>query len=160
MSSEPNGNIVFDTGPLLEIVSGSVFGAYAKGLLQSGAVRAFTNELNLGELRYLICRKAGEQESEETVKNLTESGFFTVSSVGEFISQAANMKCSRSLAFPDCFALSIGELLKIPVLFATRESELLKEIKKKAFKTEILFLDDFVKSPQRRVKSDEGDLNR
>jgi len=157
MSSELSGNIVFDTGPLLEIVSGSGFGAYAKGLLQSGAVRAFTNELNLGELRYLICRKAGEQESEEAVKNLTESGYFTVSSVGEFISQAANMKCSRSLAFPDCFALSIGELLKIPVLFATRESELLKEIKKKAFKTEILFLDDFVKSPQHRVpKSDEG----
>ncbi len=146
MSSELNGNIVFDTGALLEIVSGSDLGAYAKELLQSGAVQGFTNELNLGELRYLICRRASEQESEEAVNNLTKSGYFTISSVGEFISQAAKVKCNRALAFPDCFALAIGELLKIPVLFANRESELLKEIKKKAFKTQILFLDDFVKN--------------
>jgi predicted nucleic acid-binding protein len=149
MSSGPSGNIVFDTGSLLVIASGSALGAYIKELLQSNAVRAFTNELHLGELRYLICRKSGEPESEEALKNLVDSGYFTISSVGEFINQAANMKCSRSLVFPDCFALSVGESLSIPVLFATREDELLKEIKKKAFKTEILILDDFVKTKKK-----------
>jgi hypothetical protein len=72
-----------------------------------------------------------------------------VSSVGEFVTQAVSMKCSRSLRFVDCFTLCIGESMEIPVLFATRERELLKEIKEKAFKTEIPFLDDFVRTKKR-----------
>jgi hypothetical protein len=56
-----------------------------------------------------------------------------VSSVGEFVTQAASMKYSRSLGFVDSFTLCTGESMEIPVLFATRERELLKEIKEKAF---------------------------
>lgn len=145
MSSEPSGNIVFDTGALLEIVSGSALGAYAKQLLQSGAVLAFTSELNIGELRYLICRKAGEKESEETVKNLTQSGYIRVTPVTDFINQASNIKCRRSIAFADCFALALGESMRVPVLFASRESELVREIRREPFKTEIIFLADLAK---------------
>ena len=71
-----------------------------KGLLQSGDIRAFTNELNLGELRYLVCRKIGERETEEAIKNLTQSGYLTMSSVSEFLTQAANLKCRRIYRFP------------------------------------------------------------
>ena len=149
MSSEPRGNIVFDTGPLLEIVIGSDLGAHAKALLQSGAVRAFTNELHLGELRYLICRKAGKQESEQAIRNLTQSGYLAISSVAEFIELAADTKCRRSLAFADCFALAMGESLQIPVLFATREYELLKEIRKEPFKAEIIFLADLARTKRK-----------
>ena len=136
--------MVFDTGPLLEIVSGSSLGSYAKKLLESDAVRAYASELNFGELSYLICRKSGKQESERVLRNLRESGYFQILSFAEYSDEATEMKCSRSLAFPDCFALSLGESLKIRVLFATRERELVKEIKKKAFETEILFLDELV----------------
>lgn len=68
MSKEPSGNIIFDTGALLEIVSGSALGAYAKDLLKSGNVLGFTNELNLGELQYLICRKSGEKKAQQAIK--------------------------------------------------------------------------------------------
>ena len=142
MSKELSGNTVFDTGALLEIVSGSHLGAYAKDLLESETIFAFTNELQLGELRYLICRKSGEKESEKVLRNLTQSGYLRVAQVNEFIDQAANIKCRRALAFIDCFALAMGEANHWPVLFASREVELLKEIKKEPFKTEIFFLDE------------------
>ncbi|MDG6996452.1 MAG: PIN domain-containing protein [Nitrososphaerota archaeon] len=146
MSSEPSGNIVFDTGALLEIVSGSELGAYAKRLLQSGAVLAFTSELNVGELLYLICRKVGEKKSEETVKNLTQSGYVRVSPVSSFVKEAGRIKCVRSIAFADCFALAMGESMRVPVLFASPESELVREIKREPFKTEVMFLSALAKS--------------
>ena len=155
MNSEPSGSIVYDTGPLVEIISGSDLGAYAKKLLQSNAVRAYVNELNLGELKYLVCRKLGEEKSKEAVENLVESGFLTVSTVGDFISEAVVMKCNRSLAFADCFSLSMGESMAIPVLFATRETELVKEIKRKAFATKILFLDDLAATTHGRGRASE-----
>ena len=147
MSSEPSGSIAFDTGALLEIVSGSESGAYAKRLLESGAVKGYANEMNFGELRYIICRESkSEQKSEEAVTLLKESGYFTISKVEEFMNQAAGIKCVRALAFPDCFAISIGESLKIPVLFATRETELVKEMKRNDFRTNLFFLDELADS--------------
>lgn len=65
--------------------------------------------------------------------------------VSEFITQAASIKCRRSVAFPDCFALAMGETMRSPVLFASREAELLKEIKKEPFKIEIIFLDELAR---------------
>lgn len=145
MNSEPSGSMVFDTGVLVEIVSGSSLGAYTKMLLRSNAINAYTNEMNIGELRYIICRKSNQQESEIVVNGLVESGYFNVSTASEFMNSAAAMKCERSLAFPDCFVLSIGETMKIPVVFAGREIELIREVRKKPFKTEILFLEDLMK---------------
>ncbi|MGI0080859.1 MAG: PIN domain-containing protein [Nitrososphaerales archaeon] len=150
MNKEPSGNIIFDTGTLLEIVSGSALGAYAKDLLKSSTVLAFTNELHLGELRYLICRKSGEKESEQALKNLTQSGYLRIAQFGEFVNQAADMKCRRSVAFADCFALAMGETMHSPVLFATREAELLKEIKKQPFRTNVIFLDELARKETSR----------
>ena len=149
MSSEPSGSIVSDTGPLLEMATGSGLGAYIKGLIGSNTIRAYTNELNIGELRYVLCRKIGEVQSEKAVNKLVDSGYLTISTFAEFINHAARMKCARSLAFPDCFALSMGESMTIPVLFASHEAELLKEIKKRPFKTTVLFLEDYMSKSQR-----------
>lgn len=145
MNSGLSGNIIFDTGPLLEIAIGSDLGSMAKTILQSESVNAVTNELNLGELRYLICRKVGEEKSEEIIKDLSQSGFLRVFSFAEFAGPASLLKCKRALAFPDCFPLAMGEEMKVPVLFANQEAELIKEMKKEPFKTEIFFLTELSK---------------
>jgi uncharacterized protein len=152
MSKEPSGNIVFDTGVFLEIANRSDNGGHAKELLESGKVRAFANEINIAELTYLICRKVGKEKSEQAIKDLLESGYISVSSFAEHAQNAADMKCERSLAFSDCFVLAMGEAMKIPVLFASRERELMKEISKEPFKTSILFLPDIeLKETTRRL---------
>ncbi|MGI0079451.1 MAG: hypothetical protein ACRECH_07495 [Nitrososphaerales archaeon] len=51
------------------------------------------------------------------------------------------MKCIRSISLVDCVTIAIGELLALPVLFAKREKELVVEMKKKPFKTKLLFME-------------------
>ena len=60
MNSEPSGSMVFDTGPMLEMVNGSDQGLFAKDLLISQRIDAFVNELSLGDLRYLVCRSVND----------------------------------------------------------------------------------------------------
>jgi hypothetical protein len=61
MSRGLEGNIVFDTSALIELVNGSKSGAYGQTGLEGGELKAWTGELNIGEIRYLICRTEGER---------------------------------------------------------------------------------------------------
>jgi predicted nucleic acid-binding protein len=160
MKKEPSGNIAFDTGTLIEIVSGSEYGAYAKKLLQEGLVKGFVNEMNLGELRYMVCRASGAQKSEDAIKDIRDCGYFTISRAEECLTQAAMIKCARAISFLDCFPISLGETLGIPVLFATRECELQKEIKRRQFETEFLFLDEIVGMQKRQQRQNARNEER
>jgi len=146
MSLDLEGNMVIDTGSLIELVNGSKSGAYLRDALENGSVKAWTGELNIGEIRYLICRRRGWTQSLRIAQDIIDSQFFEIFPSGEFIENAAYMKCSRSLSIVDCVTLSAGETMQLPVLFSTHEVELDKEIKKKSFKTKIIFLEDILES--------------
>ena len=141
MSSELQGNIIVDTGPLIELLGGTRPASFLKESLEQGRVRAMTGELNLGELRYLTCRKAGWSEASQVIDNLLGSGYFRVLPAGEFLERAARIKCARALSFVDCVTISMAESMHLPVLYSSHEDELDREIKKKAFEPKMLFLD-------------------
>jgi len=112
--------------------------------LERGRIRALTGELNLAELRYVTGRKVGWVQSSQIVQKLLSSEYLSVLPAGEFLERAAQMKCARALSFVDCITISMAESMNQPVLFSSREEELDKEIKRKAFSTKILFLDAIV----------------
>ena len=53
---------------------------------------------------------------------------------------AAKYKCERSISLADCFVLALAKRLGCKALFTRREQELVKEMNKKKFDVEILFL--------------------
>ncbi len=145
MRNDLHGDIVFDTGPSMEMLMGSPSGSFVRSKLADGTIRAILGEMNIGELRYLICRNSGWKKSVQIVEDLLATGYFTVVPVADYLMAASELKCERTLSLVDCITLSIGAAFKAPTLFADFEEELVKEMKKKPFKQEIIFLNEILK---------------
>ena len=56
---------------------------------------------------------------------------------------AGVFKCERAISLADCYVLGLAELEGATALFGRRESELEKEVKKKAFAVPVRFLEDY-----------------
>ena len=135
MSLDLEGNMVIDTGSLIELVNESKSGAYLRDALENGSVKAWTGELNIGEIRYLICRRRGWTQSLRIAQDIIDSQFFEDLSFGRIYRERRLHEMFDILSIVDCVTLSAGETMQLPVLFSTHEVELDKEIKKKSFKT-------------------------
>ena len=78
----------------------------------------------------------------KTVGALLNSGGLEVMPSSEFLEDAAEMKCGRSVSLLDCLTISMGERLGIPVVFAKHEREIDREVWMKPFRSKLLFLED------------------
>lgn len=138
-----SGRLAVDTSVLVELVSGMPLGILFKDLLKNGVVEAFVSEMAIAELRYIICRKHGWAVSMERVDDLLKSGYLHVEETSFLIEDAARLKCERALSLADCFCLALARRFACKALFAKKEDDLLKEMRKKPFDIEILFLEDY-----------------
>ncbi|MHB2036532.1 MAG: PIN domain-containing protein [Nitrososphaerales archaeon] len=141
MSSELNGSMVFDTSVLVELSVDSPISKAIQVSISNGQIQALTGELNLTELEYILCRSTGSERSKRSIELLRRANQIEIVPSSSFLDRAAEMKCSRSISLVDCVTISMGESLELPVLFARRESELKTELRKKAFRTRLLFMD-------------------
>jgi predicted nucleic acid-binding protein len=105
-------------------------------------VEAHTTELAITELRYVLCRKLGWQQSKERVNKLLASGYFKVEDTSQLINEAAKIKCQRTISLPDCFILALAHKIAGSALFARQEQELVDEMGKKSFGITLLFLEE------------------
>jgi predicted nucleic acid-binding protein len=117
-------------------------GQKLKKALQNNLVEAYTTELAITELQYILCRKLGWQQSKERVDKLLASGYFIVENTSQLIDEAAKIKCQRSISLPDCFILALAHKIAGNALFARQEQELADEIGKKTFGITLLFLEE------------------
>jgi predicted nucleic acid-binding protein len=141
MSSEPSGSMVFDTSVLVELALDSLLSIEVQDNVRSGQVQPLTGELNVTELGYILCRSLGSERSARSVELLRKAKEIRILSSASFLDRAAEMKCTRSISLVDCVTLAMGESLNVPVLFAKCENELKIEMKKKSFKTKLLFME-------------------
>lgn len=121
MRSGLEGDTVLDAGVLVELVAGTKLGRKMASLLKENSVRALTTELNIAELRYVICRKVGWEKSREIVDGLLRSGYIKAIWGDEISKRAAALKCKRALSLVDSFTIAAGEVLGAKVMFARRE---------------------------------------
>lgn len=140
MSSELGENTVLDTGVLLELAVDSPLSTGVRDGIAGGRLHPITGDLNVMELSYLLCRKAGAEEAARSVGFLRRASQFRILPCSAFLDAAAKIKCARSLSTVDCVTLAMGESLDAPVLFARHEGELDLEVGKSPFKTKLLFL--------------------
>ena len=59
MRKELEGSMVFDTGTILELIYSTEGGRKLKEALKSERVLGNTSEVNIAELRYVLCRRIG-----------------------------------------------------------------------------------------------------
>jgi len=136
------GKLAIDTSALIELVFCDTIGQKLKEALKSDLVEAWTTELAIAELRYILCRKLGWRESSEKVNKLLASGYVKVEDTLKLINEAAQIKCRRAISLPDCFILALAQEITGNALFARKEQDLTTEMQRKPFEVPLLFLED------------------
>jgi predicted nucleic acid-binding protein len=135
------GKLAIDTSALIELIYCDRLGQKLKQALKTDMVEAYTTELAITELRYVLCRKLEWQQSKERVNKLLASGYFKVEDTSQLINEAAKIKCQRAISLPDCFILALAHKIAGNALFARQEQELADEMAKNSFGITLLFLE-------------------
>jgi len=92
------------------------------------------------ETEYIVCRKVGHDEARRSVMALLESGYLTIDDNLLVHQTAASIKCQRSISVVDCYTFAVAEVTSSVPLFASEEAEIVREMKKRPFVLQPLFL--------------------
>jgi len=138
------GTLAIDAGVIIELLLQSKAGIVIRDALLDEIIDAHTTEIAIAEVKYILCRKLGWEESCRRVEKLLNSGYINMYRTDSLIDLAAKYKCERSISLADCFTLALAKKLGCKALFARREQELIREVEKKKFDVEILFLEDLI----------------
>lgn len=136
------GKLAIDTSALIELIYCDSLGQKLKKALETDMVEAYTTELAITELRYVLCRKLGWRQSKERVSKLLASGYLKVEDTSQLIDETAKIKCERAISLPDCFILALAHKIAGNALFARQGQELADEMTKKSFGITLLFLEE------------------
>jgi len=142
MKRDLNGKLAIDTSVLIELIYSETPGQKLKKALENDLVESWTTELAIAELRYVLCRQLGWQESNERVNNLLASGYIQIEDTLSLINEASKTKCKRAISLPDCFTLALARKIGGAALFARKEQDLTVEMQRKPFDVDILFLEE------------------
>ncbi|PNV77847.1 MAG: hypothetical protein C0200_04100 [Thermoproteota archaeon] len=138
----PSGRGGGQTSTMLELIYSTEGGKKLKEALKSERVLGNTSEVNIAELRYVFCRRVGEEEAKKRVDALISSGYIVLHEISKLIDYASHYKCKRSISLVDCFTLALAKEMGVPAVFAKKEEELLREMSREKFDVEIVFLED------------------
>ena len=144
MKQDLKGKLAIDASALIELVYSEAPGHKLREALEMDLAEAWTTELAIAELRYILCRKLGWRESNQRVNKLLASGYIRVEDTLALTTEASKIKCGRAISLPDCFTLALAQKIAGRALFARKEQDLTNEMQRKPFDMEILFLEDFV----------------
>ncbi len=136
------GKLAVDTSALIELIYCEAPGQKLKQALEKEAVEAWTTELAVTELWYILCRKLGWAESSRRVSKLLESGYFKIENTRKLVKAAAKLKCCRAISLSDCFAIALARKIGGAALFARTEQDLAMEMQREPFEITILFLEN------------------
>jgi len=139
----PFKKVVFDGGAMIEtMLSGDESELY-KNIVNEKIIPS-TTTLAIIETEYILCRKLGKDKAFEKTDNLLSSNYFKVFSLDSILRDISVLKCFNPIALPDCATIALAIKNSIPALFAKKESELIAQLDKKNFETEIYFLEDLI----------------
>ncbi len=79
-------------------------------------IRLFINIINLGEVFYILGRRKGEEEANETIGEIKETPIEVIPAPNSLVFKAASLKARYSIAYADAFAIATA---------VTREGSLL-----------------------------------
>jgi len=136
----PEGSVALDSSVLIELIEATERGAAVLEALSSRRSTSHVSWVNLMETEYIVCRKVGHDKARKSVEALVESGFLIIDD-GPLVHQtAASIKCERSISVVDCYTFAVAEVTSSVPVFASEEAEIVREMKKKRFQKQPVFL--------------------
>jgi len=129
---------------------GEDIGEVVRDEILSAQRRVYFGKTAVSELFYVLCRRRGERFAREAVESLLMSGRLSTTSSDEVDMQAGAYKCARSISLADCYVLAAARVFDAAAVFAKKEDDLTREMKRKPFDVEVIFLEDLVKASRGR----------
>ncbi len=136
----PEGHLALDSSVLIEMLNASELGSMVNNAIVAGTIVPHTSFVNIAEAGYILCRRIGHEIVKRSMESLLSSGYLSVEEDKSIHSIASELKCERAISLPDCYTFAVAEVTSSKPIFVSRERELIKEIDRKPFKVEPLFL--------------------
>lgn len=102
-------DVVFDSHAILKFAQDEAGANRVEELLtasRDGKIRAFINEVNLGEIYYITIRKSGAESAREFLEHLRSLPVEIVPASWDIIASASEVKAEYALSYADCFAVA------------------------------------------------------
>lgn len=138
------GNIALDSSVLIEYLMGTKIGKILRGYLETlrPEEKVSCSLITISEVFYVLCRLRGAKFAEEKINDILASHVLDIYDSAEVAVRTGKIKCERGISLADCSCVAVAEMTKAKAVFAKREKELVKEVEKKPFNVEIIFLQD------------------
>lgn len=120
-------SVVFDSHAILRFAQDEAGADRVEELLkasENGTLRAFINEINLGEILYITIRRLGLEAAKRFVERFTALAIERVSPSWEIIEAASPIKSEFAVSYADCFAAATA--LKYDAVIVTGDPEFKK----------------------------------
>lgn len=132
--------MVFDSGVIIDILSGSDKGKKLEKYMEDNLDEVIISELNVEEIKYVICRKSDEKKAEEVENMLKNSGYFTIFPFSRVRGEVYKIKCKYPISLADASSIATAKVLGLSALFR-REKEI------EPFKAElnVIFIDEIIR---------------
>lgn len=140
MKSEANEITVLDAGVLIALAVGEPNTAQLSQKIVDHRSSYACTEIALCELSYILCRSLSWEKAWKKTENLVQSSMVTVIPTHVLWAEAARIKCSASIALPDCLTLAAARLTRGKAMFARREREIANAVKKNHIEDVIEYL--------------------
>jgi predicted nucleic acid-binding protein len=125
---------------LIELLSSTDISKPLLDAIEGDTVNPYTTFQALTEAEYILCREIGWEKARGKIEGLTESRAVELVEASELVHEAARIKCARAIALTDCYTIALAEKLDGTALFAHLEDDLSREMKRKPFSINLVFL--------------------
>ncbi len=128
MSSLPT--VILDAFALMVYLEGEPGAATVRNMIVRsihGEMKLAVSVVNLGEVYYNIARKKSLEIANDVIQRLTELPIEVVSVDWEIARAAAALKAETSIAYADCFAAALGQILNCRVVTGDKEFKKLED---------------------------------
>ncbi|BBG23304.1 tRNA(fMet)-specific endonuclease VapC [Sulfuracidifex tepidarius] len=115
--------MVFDSGVTIDMLSGSDEGKKVENYIEDNLDEVIINELNVEEIKYVVCKKSNEKRAEEVENMLKTSGYFTIFPFSSIRGEVYKIKCKYPISLADASSVATAKISGLPVLFR-REKEI------------------------------------
>ncbi len=102
-------DVVLDSHAILKFVQDEAGAEKVEEILKAshrGEIRAFLNEINLGEIYYITVRKMGMEVATELLEHMGNLPIKRVPATWDVIAAASRVKAQYALSYADCFAVA------------------------------------------------------
>jgi ribonuclease VapC len=102
-------DVVFDSHAILKFAQDEAGADRVEELLtasQAGRIRAFMNEINLGEIYYITIRRIGLEPAKEFLEHFYNLPIELVPASRDIIASASEVKARYAISYADCFAVA------------------------------------------------------